>query len=100
MKFPLVEIAIAVKFDPFPYNLLLLSGLVRVRVGPNEPLDRLRPTVRLAEPEPLRIFVPGVFQNGDAVVDQAPVLVRQEKGDCDEDQSQEEIFGSGYLFSS
>lgn len=90
MKLALVEIAIAVELDPFADDFVLLSGLVRVRVGPDEPLDGLVvAAVGLADSEPLRFLVPRVFHDGDAVVDQALVLVGQEKRDRDEDQSQQ-----------
>ncbi|KAB2595809.1 MORN repeat-containing protein 1-like [Pyrus ussuriensis x Pyrus communis] len=103
VKFPLVEIPIAIEFDPFPYDLLLLPGLVWVRVRPDEPLDRLRASNGLVEPveaAPLCILVPGMLEDGDAAVDQTLVLVRQEKREGDEDQCQEEVFGGGYFFAA
>lgn len=95
MELSLVEISIAVELDPFSYDRRLFWRLLGIA---DEPLDGLG--IALGETESLRVLIPRVFDNRNAVVDQTLVLARQEKGHGDENQSQQHVLRSGYLFSS
>lgn len=98
VKLALVEVPVAVKFNPFQHNRLVL---LVAQVGlADKPLDGLVLAGFRRKPVSLLALVAHLFDNHEAMVDQTLVLPGQEQGHGDENQGYQEVFRGGYFVLS